>query len=327
MLKMQVFLCNGDQHIGAHRNPDLRLYGVLAAAQKRLDTQVLLDPLEDQFDLPTLSVQRGDQLGLEREVVGQKHYPLSGLFTHHHPTQGGGVVLAGIENRQHSGLVARHRHAAAIHRLGVAPLELGVALGTGHKEGLCLVNDKQTREEQIAPIQKIERALLDDQIAQDVDLVRFAIGGVNETGDGATQVQQRVQFDGGFGSMKGCPWQHRQAQACGGVERVVRGDSQRLLGVQGAGYGDEVLRQVSVDLPWSGGVRVGQRVARCRPAAKAHVVQPSGLGSQIDLDTAQRFASGQLGKRHDQKLIQVGEIIDLVLAAMRGQMCSAAGMP
>ena len=37
MLKMQTFLCNGDQHIGAHGNPDLRLHGVFAGAQKLLD--------------------------------------------------------------------------------------------------------------------------------------------------------------------------------------------------------------------------------------------------------------------------------------------------
>ena len=64
MLKMQTFFCNGDQHIGANRNPDLRLHGVLAGAQKRLDAQVLLDPFEEQLDLPTLPVELGNEFGL-----------------------------------------------------------------------------------------------------------------------------------------------------------------------------------------------------------------------------------------------------------------------
>jgi len=69
---MQTFLCNGDQHIGAHRDPDLRLHGVLAGAQKRLDAQVLLDPFEEQLDLPTAAAQLSDRQRRQGEVVCQK---------------------------------------------------------------------------------------------------------------------------------------------------------------------------------------------------------------------------------------------------------------
>ena len=53
MLKMQTFLCNGDQHIGAHGNPDLRLHGVLAVAQKRLDAQVQVMRIKLPTELKT----------------------------------------------------------------------------------------------------------------------------------------------------------------------------------------------------------------------------------------------------------------------------------
>ena len=70
--QMQAFLGNGDQHVSADRDPDLRLDRVLVGAIKRLDTQVRLDPFEEQFDLPALAVQRCNQLGFEGEVVGQE---------------------------------------------------------------------------------------------------------------------------------------------------------------------------------------------------------------------------------------------------------------
>ena len=70
--QMQAFFGNGDQHVGADCNPDLRFDSVLVGAIKRLDAQVLLDPFEKQFDLPALAVQLCNQLGLESEVVGQK---------------------------------------------------------------------------------------------------------------------------------------------------------------------------------------------------------------------------------------------------------------
>lgn len=72
MIQMQTFLRNRDQQVGRYGNPYLRLDGVLAGAEEDLDTQVLLDPFEEQFDLPALAIQVGDQLQLEREVVGQK---------------------------------------------------------------------------------------------------------------------------------------------------------------------------------------------------------------------------------------------------------------
>ena len=54
--QMQTFLSNCDQHVGADCDPDLRLDLVLVGAIKRLDAQVLLDPFEEQFDLPALSI-------------------------------------------------------------------------------------------------------------------------------------------------------------------------------------------------------------------------------------------------------------------------------
>ena len=54
---MKLLLDNGNQHIGRHGAPDLRLDGVLAVAQELLDSQVLLDPFEEQFDLPAILVK------------------------------------------------------------------------------------------------------------------------------------------------------------------------------------------------------------------------------------------------------------------------------
>ena len=55
--QMQKFLGNGNQHVSADCNPNLRLNRVLFGAIKGLDAQVLLYPFEKQFDLPALEVQ------------------------------------------------------------------------------------------------------------------------------------------------------------------------------------------------------------------------------------------------------------------------------
>ena len=86
-----------------------------------------------------------------------------------------------------------------------------------------------------------------------------------------------------------------------------------------------MLGEVGVDLPRSGDVRIGQRVARNRLAAKPHVVKPSRLRAKVDLDVAQRLLVSQLGKGYGEELIQAREVFALVLSIVIGQ--TTAGTP
>ena len=97
---MQTFLRNGDQQVGGYGNPDLCLDGVLAGAEKHLDTQVLFDPLEEQIHLLALIVKVVNQLRLQGKVIGQKHQVHAGVVPDHHPAQRRGVILARIVCRQ-----------------------------------------------------------------------------------------------------------------------------------------------------------------------------------------------------------------------------------
>jgi len=54
---MKLLFDDSDQHVGGHGAPDLRLHCVIVRAQKVLDIQVLLDPLEEQRYLPAALVQ------------------------------------------------------------------------------------------------------------------------------------------------------------------------------------------------------------------------------------------------------------------------------
>jgi hypothetical protein len=319
---MQAFLCDGDQHVGGYGDPDLRLHSVLAGTEEHLDAQVLLDPLEEQLDLPALTIQIGDHFGLQRKVVGQEHQPLASVVLDHYPTQRRRVVLARIKHRQHSSLVAQHRRVEPIHRVRVAPLELGIALGTRDEECLGLVDAIQPCKVQVAAIQEVERACLEAQLVQRIDVVCLAVRDVNEAGYGAPQVQQRVQLDGGLRGAKRRPGEHRQTQVdSGGVERVDRSlevQSKGLVDIHGPRHANQVLGKIGVDLPRARSVCVGQRVARNRLTTKPHVIQASRLSAQVDLDVAQGLAVGQLRKGHGEELVQAREVLDLVFAPMLG---------
>ena len=87
---MKLLFNDGNQYVGGHSAPYLCLTGagikvshhrVLARTQKTLDTQMLLNPLEEQFDLPAFLVQSRDGQRVQGGIVGQKHRRFAGCQT------------------------------------------------------------------------------------------------------------------------------------------------------------------------------------------------------------------------------------------------------
>lgn len=134
MRQLRELLCNRYQHVDAYRNLYLCLHCVLVCAAEGYDTQMLLDPFEKQFDLPTLAVQIGDHLRLQNEVVGQKCNAIALLVAHHHTTTHRGIVFVRVKRCQHARLIAQHVRAASVHWAGRAPFELRIAFGASDEE-------------------------------------------------------------------------------------------------------------------------------------------------------------------------------------------------
>src|SRR5665811_1824436 len=64
------------QDIDANGDPDLRPHSILGSAVETFDAQVLLDPLEEQFHLPSAPVQGANGQRRQRKLVGQEHQVL-----------------------------------------------------------------------------------------------------------------------------------------------------------------------------------------------------------------------------------------------------------
>ena len=326
---MQTFFDDSDEDVSTNCDPYLRLYCIFAGAQKGFDTQMLLDPFEEQFDLPALLVKCRDHLWFECKVVGQKSEPFSGLVLDNDAAQGCGIILARSDQWQDTSLIADDIAGGSIDRVRVAPFELGIAFCPCDEEGVHRMQPIQSCEIEIAAIHQVIRTWFDHQIVEQIDFVGLAVGDVNEAGNGSAQVEQRMQFDGCFGGSKRCPRIHRQTQIdSGGIEGIHRRieiDAKRFAGIQRARHRNQVLRKIGVDLPGSRRVRIGQRIAGNRRTAKSHVVQPMGLGAQIDFDIAQRFPISQLCECHGEELIQTRKILDLVFASMSSDTSSEGG--
>ena len=68
----ELFTADGEQHVDADGDPDLGLHGILGGAEEAFDTEVLLDPFEEKFDLPAVAIELGNGEGGQLEVVGEE---------------------------------------------------------------------------------------------------------------------------------------------------------------------------------------------------------------------------------------------------------------
>ena len=78
-IDVQLFLDDGHEYVNADGDPDLGLDGILGGAEEGFDAQVLLDPLEKEFHLPSVAVEIGHRLCGHGEIVGQKIEGFAGL--------------------------------------------------------------------------------------------------------------------------------------------------------------------------------------------------------------------------------------------------------
>jgi len=303
---LKFFLNNGDEHVGGHGAPDLRLDCVLAVAKKLLDAQVLFDPFEEQLHLPAAFVQRCDGQGRQGRVVGQEDQGLLGLgvFEANAP-QVLGVVLGCIVSVQRNGLIANDA-AALVHFGRVHAPGVHIAFGSSHKEGACLMHLEQACKVDVASVHDVERSWLQDQDVQHIDLVHLAIADVDEGWNRAPEVQQGMQLHGCLGFAKRRPLEQAQAQIDGGgiqcVDRVLEIEPQVLVQIKFASTPNQNRSQVGPDSPVARLVGIGQGGA-VNAVAKSHGVQLARVGSKSHFDVSKTLSPRQLCKSHNSKLL------------------------
>jgi hypothetical protein len=88
---------------------------------------------------------------------------------------------------------------------------------------------------------------------QNVDIVQFSVGNQDKFWNVALEVQQRMQFDGPFGSPKLRPGKQRKAQVDGGgvqgVDRGIEVETEIVAQIELFGTLNEDLSEVGVDAP------------------------------------------------------------------------------
>src|ERR1700704_5011975 len=89
---------------------------------------------------------------------------------------------------------------------------LHVAFGAGHKERVGDMKCMQSAKNDIASIHYIDGSGLRCDQNQRQRIAHFTVGNVDKAGDGTTQIEQCMHFDGSFGATKISPRKQSETQ-------------------------------------------------------------------------------------------------------------------
>ena len=191
-VELEFLFDDGDQDVGADGNPDLSFHGVVGGPLKGLDTQMLLDPFEEKFHLPTALVPLRDRERIQDKVVGQEYQALAGIrIDILDAAQGNRIRGRGLGSRKPDGLIAAQARPF-VDRALAAATTLEVLLGAGDEEGHVGLKEIESGEIDVTSVHHLERAGFQGEKVEGVDIVHFPRGNVDKTGDVAAQVDQGV---------------------------------------------------------------------------------------------------------------------------------------
>ncbi len=183
------FFENSHEQVNGDGDPHLDTHGVLRSAVEGLDSQMLFDPFEEEFDVPTATVKLGDLQRRFGEIVGEKHIPLFGFrIAETDSAQHLGIVSPRIKAAQDDSLVAAQSRAL-VDRTRRATYAFHVFFGSGDEEGSLRVQSVKTTKVEISPIENVERSCLVAELIEDVDIVNFASRDNDYCGKVASQVE------------------------------------------------------------------------------------------------------------------------------------------
>lgn len=295
----------GDHQVNADSDPDLCAHGVLGGAEESFNTEVLLDPFKEKFDLPPTFVNGCDSQGGQLEVIGEKDKSLAAHSIHVTDTpERFGVIAFPLPCAQLDRLVTSQT-CCFIDRARLADTELRVAFCADDEEGLRHLDTVKACEVEVTPVENVNASRLENDLIEEMNVMDRSICNAYEYGDWSGQVDLSVQFDGGLGSSEVCPRKHREAQVNGrridGIDHLLKIESVGVIGIKPASFANENLSECFIDTPVTELVRISQIGSSDIPAY-AHRIALRAV-SKTSFDIPQALAECDLRESHCKELV------------------------
>ena len=183
-------LLAGDRHgeISAKRSPQLEPDGVGCRTIKYPDPQAVLEPAKEQFDLPAVMIQLGDDSGVARPLIGPKSQTAGVLkIVEADAAQKSGPVLGGFSAVESDGLVGA-QVGGAVNPAGSGDIVTHIGTISDDKEGPGLGDASQATKVDVAAVHDVKGTGLDGQLIEPADIAESRGSDVEKCGDRAAQI-------------------------------------------------------------------------------------------------------------------------------------------
>ena len=220
-MQLAVVLNDGDKTVSDNRNINLYSNSVFGGSPEGKHSKMLLYPPKEEFHLPTLLVQQGDVLCLEREVVSQeRERPLKVWSIVNYPPQLGGILLLGLIARKAYRLIKKHV-VLTVQVLSFNHLVVESGLLSDNIERVDDVNLEQPCKVKVSLVEDVERKRLVRNVIHRIHIMDFGFRNMNVGRYLGHHVKQRVDFDSSLGLPEVSPLEQAQTEVDSrGVEGI-----------------------------------------------------------------------------------------------------------
>jgi len=312
----ELLVVDGHHEVNSHRNPDLGLHCIGAGTEVVFDSEMSLDPFEEEFDLPAALVELGHRDGRDLQIVGEEDEILGCLLVEvTHSAKRPWEVGMGFWKRRTSDLIAANS-IRVIPRQRTLTGEAEVALGPSDEEGTRQNDASKPCKIHVAAIHHIEGPRFEGQVVEPVNIGFAGSRDVDACRDRASQIELSVHLDPCFGTAEVGPREETQREVDGGgverVNRVLQFQSEILSGVKDTRLAHEPLCQIFPEspVPLLVGIRqsgLGHRFP------KTQVIEGFGASVEAGGDVAQSLPPGQLCKSHTDQLLTAAKMANPTL--------------
>ena len=304
-------LRNDEQKVVANGYPDLRVHRVLGSSIKGLDVQMLLDPFEEEFNLPALAIQFcNGQWVFNREVVGQEAIDFSALkVLIHNKSQRVRVLPSRVIAGESDSLVRKNARTD-VDRSGLNHLIRHVVFSPSNKVGALLLEVLvKLLKSDIALVHQVECASFDRYLVHNPGIIDLAWSEQDKCGNRAAQIHQRMHLERALSMVELCPGTQLKTQFNGtAVKRIYhlfKTNPQLFILVKLRGFLHQGHRKVLIDTPIL--LLVGLRKRGSRHHLKPGTIEVSAE-VKCSLNISQTSPVSELSKAHHHELVTAIEL-------------------
>ena len=303
---LEVVLDNGCEAVGDDGNVNLYADCILRLSPEPLDSEMLLDPLEEKLNLPPIFIQQGDFLGFEEEivrVVNKAAVELRRIVDN--PSDDARILLLVLFLRKADTLVFEHVVFAFKQTFAIDNLVCRLALLPDDEECPKDMNLVESGEVEITSVKHIAGQSLVCEPVHRIDIVDLGIGNSVEYRNLCGNVNLCVNLDTRLGAPELCPSEHGHAEVDGcGVDGVEPAMQLKLLcGSLGLGNSHHVEGKFLEDAVVSKAVCLGKHLPVDGLTAKAEKYGLLCMGDSDVSKFSEARTACKLAKHEDQQVV------------------------